>query len=414
MVGEGVVDFFRRNKTVFVLGMMGLIISSVGDLAAGATLGFMTNTLQLLPGLIVLIPPAIGMRGNIFGALGSRLGTSMHVGTFEYSFKKGTVLRQNLESSLVLTMIMSFVMGVLAKAISELLGVTSIGLSQFVFISVVGGVFAGLVLIMINILVAHVGYRRNWDIDNFSAPIITAAGDVVTLPMLFIAALIVLPQSNLPEAFFDIVGIAFLVITVFVFIRGVTRRGGETRRILIQSSPVLILCIVLDIGAGITIDNQLAALVVTPALLVMIPPFLEDANALGGILTSRLASMLHMGTLRPTGLPGKEARENFLIIFIFAIWVFTLVGITAHVVAELLPFSSAGPRSPGLFPMIALSLVAGLLTVVVLNLISYLVAVVTFRLSLDPDDHSIPLTSSAIDFVGALLLMLSIIALGVT
>jgi mgtE-like transporter len=413
MVGEGAIDFFQRNKTVFLLGMMGLMISSVGDLAAGATLGFMTNTLELLPGLIVLIPPAIGMRGNIFGALGSRLGTSMHVGTFEYSFKKGSVLRQNLESSLVLTMIMSFVMGVLAKAISELLGVTSIGISQFVFISVIGGIFAGLVLMMINILVAHIGYKRNWDIDNFSAPIITAAGDVVTLPMLYIAALIVLPQTDVPDAIFELMGIAFLLITVFVFVRGIAKHGSETRRILIQSSPVLILCIVLDIGAGITIDNQLTALAVTPALLVMIPPFLEDANALGGILTSRLASMLHMGTIRPNGFPGKEARENFLIIFIFALWVFTLVGITAHIVAEALPFSSTGPRSPGLFPMIGLSLVAGLLTVLVLNLISYMVAVITFRLSLDPDDHSIPLTSSAIDFVGALLLMLTIVALGV-
>jgi len=74
--------FFGRNRSVFTLGFIGLVISSIGDLAAGATLGFMTDTLALLPGLMILIPPAIGMRGNIFGALGSRLGTAMHVGTF--------------------------------------------------------------------------------------------------------------------------------------------------------------------------------------------------------------------------------------------------------------------------------------------------------------------------------------------
>ena len=59
-----------------------LLVSSGGDLLAGLTLGAITGTLEDLPGLLVLVPAAIGMRGNIFGALGSRLGTSIHTGTF--------------------------------------------------------------------------------------------------------------------------------------------------------------------------------------------------------------------------------------------------------------------------------------------------------------------------------------------
>ena len=51
-----------------------LLVSSGGDLLAGLTLGAITGTLEDLPGLLVLVPAAIGMRGNIFGALGSRLG----------------------------------------------------------------------------------------------------------------------------------------------------------------------------------------------------------------------------------------------------------------------------------------------------------------------------------------------------
>jgi mgtE-like transporter len=96
-------------------------------------------------------------------------------------------------------------------------------------------------------------------------------------------------------------------------------------------------------------------------------------------------------------LPGKVALENFAIIYIFALWVFTLVGVTSHIVALAL-----GLGSPGLAYMVGLSLLAGLLTVTVLNLLSYYIAVYTFKFNLDPDDHSIPLTSSAIDLVGAL------------
>ena len=70
-----------------------LLVSSAGDLIAGVTLGAITDTLEhLLPGLLVLVPAAIGMRGNIFGALGSRLGTSIHTGTFRLSRRRDTVV----------------------------------------------------------------------------------------------------------------------------------------------------------------------------------------------------------------------------------------------------------------------------------------------------------------------------------
>jgi mgtE-like transporter len=397
-------SFLSRNRSVFTLGLVALMISSLGDLLAGATLGSMSELLKLLPGLMILIPPAIGMRGNVFGALGSRLGTAMHIGTFELSTGKGTLLRSNIEASLLLTLLMSVLMGILAKTVAVALGVDSVPLEEFIFISVLGGVLAGVALVFINILVAAVGFRRNWDIDNISAPLITAAGDIVTLPMLFLAAIIVI---NSPDLAIIIAAAAFVIITAYLAYRGVTRGAKEMRRIFVQSAPVLVLCILLDIVAGITIDNQLEALVALPALLVLIPPFLEDANALGGILTSRLSSLLHMGILAPRKVPGKVALENFAIIYIFALWVFILVGVSSYAVAVLLNLGT-----PSLGQMVLLTLVAGLVTVTVLNLVSYYVAVLTFRLSLDPDDHSIPLTSSAIDSIGAISLMVFIVVFG--
>jgi len=392
------------------LGFTALLISSVGDILAGITLGSMTNTLELLPGLMILIPPAIGMRGNIFGALGSRLGTSMHVGTFEHSLRKGSILRQNMEASLILTMTISFLMGVLAKIVSSALGVNSISLEQFIFISVFGGVLAGFVLLVVNVIVANIGFRRNWDIDNISAPLITAAGDIVTLPMLFLAAIIVLDgKAIINDLFYELMVVAFLAITVYLVYEALFRRDDEAKRIFVQSAPVLAICTLLDLGAGLTIEDQLAHLVAFPALLVLIPLFLQNCNALGGILTSRMSSLLHMGIMSPRKTPGKVGYENFAIIYIFALWVFTFASIATHFVSLAL-----GLASPGLLIMITLGLVAGLITVTVLNFLSYYVAVTTFMFSLDPDDHSIPVTSSAIDFIGALALMGVMVAFGLS
>jgi mgtE-like transporter len=398
--------FFVNNRSVFSLGMVALMISSLGDLIAGVTLGTMRGTLELLPGLMILIPPAIGMRGNIFGALGSRLGTAMHIGTFEISFRKGGILRSNMESSLLLTLAMSVLMGVLASATCLLLGLESMSVEKLIFISVLGGILAGLVLILINIIVAGIGFRRNWDIDNISAPLITAAGDIVTLPMLFLSAIIVL---NSPDFTILLFSIMFILVTIVLVGMAISKGTGEMRRIFVQSAPVLTLCILLDIVAGVTIEHQLEALVALPVLLVLIPPFLEDANALGGILTSRFSSLLHMGILEPGRAPGRVAMENFAIIYIFALWVFTLLGISSYAVGLLL-----GLASPPLWEMVFLSLTAGLVTVTILNIIAYYVAVMTYRFSLDPDDHSIPLTSSAIDSVGAVALMVFIVIMGLS
>src|ERR671918_426120 len=72
----------RSDPTGFGAGFLALVFSAFASLTAGLTLGAITGTLEDLPGLLVLVPAAIGMRGNVFGALGSRLGTAIHAGTF--------------------------------------------------------------------------------------------------------------------------------------------------------------------------------------------------------------------------------------------------------------------------------------------------------------------------------------------
>ena len=72
--------FFIRNKPTLVMGLLALVIAGTADLFAGFFMVTMEDYIVMIPGMIVLIYAAIGMRGNIFGAMGSRLGTAMHMG----------------------------------------------------------------------------------------------------------------------------------------------------------------------------------------------------------------------------------------------------------------------------------------------------------------------------------------------
>src|SRR6476646_7179727 len=117
-VGARVRSILGPDTVGALQGLTALLVSSAGDLIAGLTLGAITHTLEQLPGLLVLVPAAIGMRGNIFGALGSRLGTTIHTGTFRLSRRTDTVAGQNILASVALTLSVSFALAVLAKSVA--------------------------------------------------------------------------------------------------------------------------------------------------------------------------------------------------------------------------------------------------------------------------------------------------------
>ena len=57
-----------------------LLGSAFLSLGAGLALGLALDLFTQLPGLMLLLPGAVGLRGNIFGTLAARLGTGLHSG----------------------------------------------------------------------------------------------------------------------------------------------------------------------------------------------------------------------------------------------------------------------------------------------------------------------------------------------
>jgi len=385
-------------------GFFGLLLMSLMSLVAGIVLGKMTGILESLPALILLITPAIGMRGNIFGAMGSRLGTALHTGMFSTSLKSYSILSQNIYASMINTVLISFALGLMAWGVALLLKIESIGMVEFVLISMIGGIISSFFVLLITVGVAVTGYKRGWDIDNMSAPIITAAGDMVTLPALFLAVILIGGKSTgyhtILFILFGILAAACLLLTI--------RSGFDIMRgIIYESIPMLLIAGFMSTLAGLIINSRLEGFLMLPALLVMVPLFLEDNNALGGILTSRLSSMLHTGMFDPGIFPGKQIIPNFLLIYIYSLVVFPLVGVSAYAASILI-----GIDSPDLVSMIFITTSAGLIAVTIVNLVGYYVAITAHKLRLDPDNHSIPMMSSIVDASGAMCLVAVLMLVG--
>ena len=385
-------------------GLSALAVSSLGDLIAGVTLGAVTGTLNRLPGLLVLVPAAIGMRGNIFGALGSRLGTAIHTGTFSLSRRRDTLVGQNVLASITLTLVLSVALAILAKSVSVAFGLkASITVADFVVVSVIGGVLSSIVVLALTLAVSEAAARRGWDMDNVAAPLVTAAGDIVTLPALVIASVLV-DRGNVTAVIAPIVGGAALV-GAYVAWR---QKLPIMRRIVWESLPILVIAGLIDVVAGLTIEKRLEAFVAYPALLVLVPPFLEDTGALGGIVASRLASKLHLGTVTSQTVPNRAAREDMLLAFVFAVPTFILVALSADLVAFVF-----GLDSPGALVMVGVALVGGFASTAIATLIAYYGSIATYRFGFDPDNHGIPMITSSMDLVGAISLIFALLLFGV-
>ncbi len=309
-----------------------------------------------------------------------------------------------MRASALLSLYLSVALAVIAWATAHLLALRSIGLGDFLAISVAGGLGSSVFLLAMTLAVARTSVRRGWDMDNIATPVVTAVGDVVTLPALWAASLVVaLPalKSSVELA----AGLLLAASTVYL---ARSHELGLLRRIIAESLPILLIAGLLDVLAGYTIDRRSEHFFTLPALLVLVPPFLEDVGALAGILSARLSSKLHLGTLAPTFLPGAPALADISLTYLLALPVLTLVATSSWLVYDLL-----GLAHPGLALLVEIALLGGVLAVTGAIAVAYAAAVVTFRRGLDPDNYGVPIITSSVDLVGTLSLVAALITLGV-
>ena len=386
-------------------GLAALLICSAADLVAGLTLGRVTHTLDALPGLLVLVPAAIGLRGNIVGALGSRLGTAIHSGTFSLSRRRDTVLGQNVLASLALSLGVSAALALLARTVAIAFGLgKTISVADFMVISVIGGALASVIVLLLTVGVAAAAVRFGWDMDNAAGPVVTAAGDLVTLPSLVFATNLVSIRVVTPVSA-TVIGVLSLIALI-----GAGRSHYDAlRRIVRESTPVLLGAATLSIVAGLTLEKRLAGFRRYPALLVLVPPLLSLTGAVAEIVASRISSKLHLGLVEPTPFPQRLARYDFFLGAVLGVPIFALLAAAVDGAA-----AATGLAGPGGLRLLEVSMISGLSATALALGIGYYTSIAAYRIGLDPDNHGIPIISSSTDLLATVALIVTIAALGLT
>ncbi|KLK87778.1 magnesium transporter MgtE [Methanoculleus sediminis] len=387
------------RSRLILTGLGALLASAVISSVAGIYLGSVREVLALIPGLLVLLPSIIHIRGSIAGVFASRLSSAMHLGEFSIDFEEGSVLGDNIRASFVITILIALVIGIFSYAASRIFGSPVIGITDLVLISVVTGIIAGAVVTAITLLIALASYRYGLDLDMIGAPTVTTSGDIITLPILVLSATFVMLLSPAMRLILGAITVAVAVAAVIY-----TRDRPEGIGPIVRENLFLLIPLsVLGTLAGLTYSLNLDALVTIAVFLILIPPFTGCLGSIGGILGSRLSTGMHTGELNPSFLPGRGVVHHFIISYLYTLILLPLLALIAHGAAVLM-----GLNSPGLGMLAIISLAAGLVVMTLVNGVAYVTASLSFRYGLDPDNFGIPVITSLIDLIGAAALVTAI------
>jgi len=156
------------------------------ELATGGFLDGIMDEAAIAPGLLILVPGILGMRGNISSALGARLSSGLHLGYISSThMTKG--LKKNIEISIFLSVFIAFVLSVLAWGACIYIGGPCISLVNFILISITTGLLSGVILSLTTSGIAVLSYRKGLDPDNVTLPAAASIGDIITIICLLLS-----------------------------------------------------------------------------------------------------------------------------------------------------------------------------------------------------------------------------------
>jgi mgtE-like transporter len=166
---------------------------------------------------------------------------------------------------------------------------------------------------------------------------------------------------------------------------------------------------ILDVLAGQLQQARADQLFAVPVILLVIPPFVSQAGALGGIFSSRITSKMQLGVITPRGRPEIPAIIDASIIAALSVVVFLLIG----AVAWALGVATGLANVPSAAAIIGGTLLAGVVVTPITIVAGYYLAIVTYRFGLDPDNQGVPIITSVMDLAGVAVVLLVMTSSGV-
>jgi len=165
------------------------IFGVIGRLIAGALLAFYTDKLQLIPGLFILIPGFLAMRGSIAASLAARISTALHQHLKMAEDERSSFGKQNIHASFLLALATSLVLGIVAYIGTRVF--FGVDAPAIVLVALIAGFISNMLMVPLSFGATVWLFKKGYDPDNIIGPYITTTGDIVSVVSLLIAVSII-------------------------------------------------------------------------------------------------------------------------------------------------------------------------------------------------------------------------------
>jgi len=348
------------------------------DLGAGIFLGIsFEKLLTTYPEILIVIPGLMGLRGNVFGSLGSRISTSLYLGSSDPTIKDEYVSK-NVFFSIWAATIPALILFLIAAL--KFFGKEGLTTSFQVILD--SSVVISAILAVMTALIVIGSFRRGLDPDNIMGPAVTTFADLVSIPS--IVLFIFLFERYTGAWISTVACVIALAMSVYLSIRGGYDGKAYKETLLIVS----LLALIQSITGNVL---QEFSEVIHRALFLSFayPAVIGSIGNYGSIMVARTSTKLHLGELSVGKL--SDAPYVFLTSVVIAPTIYVLASLFASTFTGA-PFPEA--KDFLYFMIVYLALAAFVL------LFSTTLSIWLHRVGVDPDNGGIPLTTTLTDIVG--------------
>lgn len=164
------------------------VLSISGGTLAGLFLAESMGTIREFPGLIIMVPGFMGLRGNILGAVSARIGTGLHTGLIKPEITLKGAIMTNFLASLLLSIFVNALIGAFAYSVTLILSISGAVFWKLVLLGIASGALASIMVGPFTIMLTIQVFRMGIDPDSVMGPLVTSIGDITATICLFLVA----------------------------------------------------------------------------------------------------------------------------------------------------------------------------------------------------------------------------------
>ena len=175
------------------------------------------------------------------------------------------------------------------------------------------------------------------------------------------------------------------------------------KKIFKESFIVVILSSIIGIFTGTFLSENDDIFYSFPIILLLLPSLNSLIGDISTILTSRLTSHLYIGTIQPKIKTSNRLIQDFYGLFItvvLSIFALILIGYSVGIIT--------GIKIVNPILIISVILISIILLFIIMFILLFISSILLFKLGKDPNNYLIPITTSLLDFLTPLLLILLI------